>query len=162
MDKIKTQINAALKSIGDEIQRLHDAENHLKAALKFVEGNKGNVAYPPSLTPIFSISSQESVSLLVDKYLDSLNSGAEFTVGDAVSAVCSGGYEPTNDLRRHVSSVLSRRVKRGVIKRLGLRGSFVKTPMSKENQGAAPVVQVVRHDETPAGLRVHGGRLLQE
>lgn len=138
MNSAKTQISIALKEIEDEIQRLRDAANHLKEALKFVEGVSANAASPPSLTPQFSISSQESVSLLVDKYLDSLDKGDEFLVGDVISAVCSGGYENTNVLRGSVSNVLSRRVKAGAINRVGLRGSFIKPVKPTEEKRTFP------------------------
>lgn len=136
MESVKTQISMALKKIEDEIQRLRDAANYLKEALKSVEGDR--VAYPPSLTPHFSISSQESVSLLVDKYLDSLEEGEEFLVGDAISAVCAGGYENNDALRGRVSNVLSRRVKAGAINRVGLRGSFIKPVKPTEEKRTFP------------------------
>lgn len=134
MDSAKTQISIALKKIEDEIQRLRDAADLLKEALRFVEGD--NIAYPPSLTPQFSTSSA-SVSLLVDKYLDSLIDGAEFSVGDVILAVCGEG-EDTNNVRSRVSSVLSRRVKAGAINRVGLRGSFIKPVKPTEEKRAFP------------------------
>lgn len=81
MSSIEIQIKAALQAIANQMQQLREAQSYLNAALKSVAGHNDDAMYPTSLTPLFSITSQDSVSLLVDKYLDSLDYGAEFTVG---------------------------------------------------------------------------------
>lgn len=143
MNSSKVQVSSALQVTEDEIQRLQEVAKHLREALKVI-GKIDNESLSSALSPQVSISSQESVSLLIDKYLQSLKNGESFLVGDAISAACAGGHECTDELRGRVSSVLSRRVKAGMINRVGRRGSFIK-PLTTTGEMKTAPVEIERH-----------------
>lgn len=129
MCAMRDDLIASLQKLESDLIRRQQAVEHLREVIRLideeacVENSTSSVVIQvsnPTVTP------KVGMAQLVDRFIELTQDGDSFTVGDAVQAVVTGGYQETEAVRANVSSILSRRARSGDIERIGSRGSFAK------------------------------------
>ncbi|WP_446424196.1 hypothetical protein [Mailhella sp.] len=127
MGHMKETLARTLKGLEEDLERQMKAIAHVREALRLLsEAPSDSISGTDCCEESEMVSRREGIASLVDSYIDSLQPGEGFVVGDAVQAAVDGGYDETDALRTTISSTLSRRVKAGTLLRVGPRGSFEK------------------------------------
>lgn len=121
-DPTKQGLKALREDVSKKIEKLEMVRKNLDQALAAL-GDEGNAQLHCFGLPM---EPNSGISHMTDKYIETLRSGQKFAMADAMASV-GGIYNiDANTLRSRISSVLSRRVKSGVLERAERRGIFIK------------------------------------
>ena len=123
MSEMEQTLIKTLKELESELERQKKAIKHIREALRILKG-RSSEATQECLSG--GEDSKESIAQVIDSFIDTIKPGEGFMVNDVVRFVVEGGYPESDALRTTISSTLRRRVKQGVLSRVGSRGSFEK------------------------------------